>query len=62
MITYNDINALPTSGVTLTLMTNKGIQVQVFYECHTSTRLAEIITGTVAAMQHGDVITSVAVV
>ena len=60
MITYNDINALPTSGVSLTIITKDGIQT-FSYECHTSTTLADIINGTIEAMQPGDRIVSIAV-
>jgi hypothetical protein len=58
MITYNDINALPTTGVTFTIMTKSGIQTYT-YECRTSTRLADILNGTIAAMQPGDRIVAV---
>lgn len=60
MITYNDINALPTTGVSLTLRTSAGIRTYT-YECRTSTTLADIINGTMEAMQPGDRIISVAV-
>lgn len=60
MITYNDINALPTTGVTLTLFTSEGIRTFT-YECRTSTALADIINGTIDNMQSGDRIVSVAV-
>lgn len=62
MITYSDINALPTTGVTLTMMTASGIQTYT-YECRTSTALADIINGTIANLDpaKGEKIVSVAV-
>lgn len=60
MITYNDINALPTTGVALTVMTRDGIRTYS-YECHDSVRLASIINGTVSQLDpaYGEALVSV---
>ena len=60
MITYDSINALPTTGVSLTLFTSEGIRTYT-YECHTSTTLAQIINDTMEAMASGDRLVSVSV-
>lgn len=60
MITYSDIHALPTTGVTLTVMQKSGIYTYT-YECRDAVRLADIIKATMANLSDGESILAVAV-